>query len=259
MEEIDTTFEVNDNIEPMTPVVVVEQMNFRPVDEHQEERRPPLKTWWPMTARILIDGLFGTDDARRAAVRAILPVCDIYTRSTPMDVRMMTPDMRLIHNIYSAKLVSDERELRDEVDKWIKRVTVFFDDAHAVVEKRAKALAELHSSAQTLCERYDDAEAQTIIQERLKTYKQQLTEASDLELRVLRADAKTTCDDGPIQTSDDNARLKEALQTSTVAQEVLDMLGSIYGAHCKNVEADYAVRIQNACHRWLPGLKLSQP
>lgn len=173
-----------------------------------------------------------------------------------MDVRMMTPDMRLVHNIYSAKLVADEQELRTGIDKWIQRINEFFDDAHAIVEKRAKAFSELDAAARTLCERYDTAEAKAIVEERRKIYHQHLMHNSDLELRILRADAKSVDDDTQLQASGDDARLNEALRTSTVAQEVLDMLASVYGAHCQNIEADAAVRIQDACHRWLPGLKV---
>lgn len=237
-------------------VVVVNQMNFQPVEEARDQR-PSLQVWWPSTARILIDGLFGGVDERRAAARAILPVCDLYVKVTPMELRMMTPEMRSIHNVYSAKLVCDERDLSGVVDEWIGRVNDFYKKAKKLVDEQDKTIADLRRSAKMLHDRHNRADKAAIISERLAIFERRVFDTCELELRVLRADAKAASSDPRTISTFDENRLREVLASTKVTQDVLGILASTYEAHRKNIEADAASRIEEACHQWLTGLRFA--
>lgn len=243
-------------------VQIVSDMHFKNVDEsHAKYDTPEFVTWWPSTAKTVIKGLYADGDARIAAVRTLLPVCDMFPSQQVMPLRMTTPEMSALHELYATRLTFDEQHIKGITAAWIHQVNALVARARPIVNRLEEDERKLQQSAQGIKTQYAvNPQAMQIVDAKLHAYRTRVQEAAQLQLRLARSESLLH---EPVHAPDTHQidqriddMVKDLKQRSTLPPEMFDTIRAIYDAHRRNIEADAAVLVQNECRKlWLDGLR----
>ena len=239
-------------------VHIVNDMNFATIDA----AGTPLEfaTWWHSTAKIVIAGMFGGDEARCGAVRAILPVCDMFTSQQAIALRMTTPEMAALHELYAARLIYDEQYIKSMTDGWIRQIDALAQAGHGILCKLQQNERELRNVAERLMKRYaqhGDA-ARQIVDQKLQVHTLRLRKDASSEVKLARAHALLHNDVQIADTTQIDQRIEAMTKDlkDRIAPEMIQTVRVIYETHKRNIEADAAKRVQVACQaNWLVGLR----
>ena len=253
MEEIEIDHPL---FEPLTDegcsVRFVDEMNFTHVEQDATRQRRTFVDWWPVTARVLIQGAFGDKDDKRAAIHSFVPILDDFPSMQPTTIRMTTPELAALHNLYSSRLMYEEQHIRKVKERWSNAVFATIDRIRRLLADHAQVIEALKARSKTLAEAHaTNMEARKIVAAILERFATRLRRELDLEVRLVRAENLAIEPVRRPETRQLDERIAKSLHTLEDSDGG-ERLTRLYEMHVRNVEHDVALELQKECHAsWL--------
>ena len=253
MEEITSEDDTDTKNADECSVCIVDNMNFTAIDETTSRRS--FVEWWPGAARVVISGAYDDIEKRKVAVQSLLPILDEFPSVQPATVRMATPEMVVLHNLYSSRLMFEEQYIRQVKDRWSTAIDNAIERMSRLIEEYEATLEGLKARAKSLADEHTESAARRIIVAELDTYATRLKRETTLEMRLTRAEAMAVEPVKRPETKQLDARIESTVQESKDTDAVR-RLKDVYNLHVRNVEHDMAVELINQCKsKWLRALR----
>lgn len=255
MEEITFGHDAEPKNEPgeECSVCIVDNMNFTSIDETVSRRS--FVDWWPGAARVVISGAYDDIDKRRVAVQSLLPILDEFPSVQPATVRMATPEMIVLHNLYSSRLMFEEQYIRQVKNRWATAIDNAVERMTRLIEEYDATLDGLKVRAKSFANEHPELVTRQLIVHELDAYATRLKRELTLEMRLTRAEAIAIEPVKRPETKQLDARIESTaleLNDSDSAKRIKE----VYKLHVRNVEHDMAAELIYQCKaKWLRALR----
>lgn len=233
-------------------VCIVDNMNFTSIDEAPHRA---FTDWWPTAARLVIMGAYDDIEKRRVAVQALLPIVDDFPSVQPTTVRMATPEMVVLHNLYSSRLMFEEQHIRQVKERWSTAIDTAIERMSRLLKDHDTTLDGLKTRAKTFADDFSEPESRQIIVSELETYAARLRRELNLEMRLTRAEAITMEPTKRPETKQLDMRIETTMH-ELKDKDTVRRIKQVYDLHVRNVEHDMATELMKQCKsRWLRALR----
>lgn len=236
-------------------VRIVDDFKFRAVDAIAKEVQPEFCVWWPNAARILVNGIFGDQEQRRSAARAMLTLVD-FKQTEARDEHVLTSeDECALRDMYATRLMFDEQQVKLLREVWADRVDQVFEKGSRVIRKSTALLETMRILAKKLEEEHrDNPVVHSIIQEELSRAKERLACDTNQSIRLIKAEACTDLQHSSPNLHQLDQRIWKCAQRLDSA--VAERIRAAYRAHYRNIEYTAATALNDACRqKWIQGLR----
>ena len=244
-------------------VEIVSQLKKERKDISSTQTESSFIHWWPRAAKIVMNGLYGTEEEKKEAVKALIPILTRYVRVDPPAFEVTTQELMPLNELYKKRLEFDKQEIRILLIGWMELIQSFLSHATQLVEKRDAVFKEIDDFGDNIYTNFykkiDKVTLKSTVLSRQSIYKGFLEKCTFLELKSLRYDlmSRQSINVGQ-QSCDINCQIESEVEklSSHMPIESIMAMKSIYTSHLQNIESDAANDLKKMClHSWIRALK----
>lgn len=219
-------------------------------------------SWWPRTAKVVLNGLYGSEDQKKEAVKSLSPILTQYVKNDPPAFEVKTRELIPLYDLYKRKLEYDKQEIRFTVTSWTDIIQSFIESAKELVNKKNLILQEIDQSGKKIYAAFSTKVDTSILKETILSrediYKGFIERCTSLEIRAIRCEIMSRHTSRNAMNHDINIEIENESQklSESVPTEAILAIKSIYSTHLQNIESQAAEDIKNLClHSWIHALK----
>lgn len=260
-----TTIEIENNSDISdVPVNIVEHVpNFIDIESFNANTRI-FSEWWPITAKIIINGLFSTPDNQRKAAEALMPIVDIFPFVQPAQIRMQNEQLTILYDLLASKLRMYEQYTSIVRERWCEAIRSFVTQARVLNVQLEQNVATLRTRAKfhltrtnAICNATEKQRCWKAVAQTTSHFRQQLIKNRKNALALLRCHCMEVVITDPPQVQSLECEIERTRNTLRVNyHDEVQKIYQCYSDHLANVQHDAASRVMNICSTdWIRDLK----
>ena len=115
----------------------------------------------------------------------------MFSKQQPITLRMTTPEMTALHELYASRLLFDEQYIKGISEGWIQKINTLTDSAQNILERLSHNETEINKAAERMLKRFatKSDNAQQIVNDKRAIYMERLRKEAQLELKLARSQA----------------------------------------------------------------------
>jgi len=263
MESTMIEFENNSDISDVPIDIVENTKNFIDID-HFNAKTPLFSEWWPVTAKILIHGLFSTSDNQRKAAETLLPILEIFPPARPEQMRMQNEQLTLLYDLLASKLRMYEHHTTMVRERWCEAIRSFLMQARVLNTQMDQNVMSLRSRAKfhlnrttDICNSTEKQRCWKAVAQITSRFRQQLIEKRRNALALLRYRCTDIAAIEPPQLQSLDSEIERTRASLLLTnKEAVHKIYKCYSDHLVNVQHEAAMHVAKlGSTDWIDALK----
>lgn len=242
-------------------VCVVEDFKFRAVDPPamHGDQRSNFCEWWPRAARSVISGLYGDNETRRSAAKALMGLVDDFPYEKVVDVECLTHEAITLSDLYRTRLMYEEQHMRSVREKWAERISLVVSKGGVLIKESVRAREGLRDASNRMRRKFEATQqVDAIVNDELRRAERRLAKDVESEMRVLRAEALSDVVVRPPDTRHIDERIASLANRMVLHNEepIVEALREAYHGHTQNKMSAAAAELRSHAERdWMQALR----